>query len=38
VLPRDAVEAARAAATADGVETWVVGRVKAGSQGVRFTA
>ncbi len=38
VLPQDAVEAARAAASADGIETWVMGRVMAGAQGVRFTS
>ena len=38
VLPEDAVTAARAAARADGVETWVMGRIEAGSHGVRFIA
>lgn len=38
VLPEGAVEAARSAAAADGVETWVMGRVVAGRRGVRFTA
>jgi len=38
VLPQDAVEAARRAAESDGVETWVIGRVMAGAQGVRFTS
>jgi len=37
VLPADAVPAAQAAATADGVATWVMGRIVAGSRGVRFT-
>jgi phosphoribosylformylglycinamidine cyclo-ligase len=36
VLPADAVAAARAAATADGVATWVLGEVRAGTTGVRF--
>jgi phosphoribosylformylglycinamidine cyclo-ligase len=38
VLPEDAVAAAQAAARADGIETWVMGRIEAGSHGVRFTA
>jgi phosphoribosylaminoimidazole (AIR) synthetase len=38
VLPEDAVAAAQAAAKADGVATWVMGRIEAGSHGVRFTA
>ncbi len=37
VLPEDGVAAARAAARADGIETWVIGRIEAGSHGVRFT-
>ena len=37
VLPEDGVAAARAAAGADGIETWVIGRIEAGSHGVRFT-
>jgi len=36
VLPPDAVAAARAAATADGVPTWVMGEIQRGSQAVRF--
>jgi phosphoribosylformylglycinamidine cyclo-ligase len=35
-LPPDAVGAAQAAATADGVGTWVMGDVRAGTTGVRF--
>ncbi len=38
VLPQEAVVAAQAAAAADGVKTWVMGRVEAGTQRVRFTA
>jgi phosphoribosylformylglycinamidine cyclo-ligase len=37
VLPEEAVAAAGSAAAADGVATWVMGRVEAGPQGVRFT-
>jgi len=37
VLPEGAVPGAAAAAAADGVATWVMGRVEAGPQGVRFT-
>ena len=37
VLPEGAVPAAEAAAAADGVATWVMGRVEAGPPGVRFT-
>ena len=36
VLPSDAVEAARAAAAADGVTTWVMGEIQPGSRSVRF--
>jgi phosphoribosylformylglycinamidine cyclo-ligase len=36
VLPADAVDPARAAARADGVETWVMGEVRRGEPGVRF--
>jgi phosphoribosylformylglycinamidine cyclo-ligase len=36
VLPPDAVDAARAAAWADGVTTWVMGEIQAGSRSVRF--
>lgn len=36
VLPADAVGAAQAAASADGVGTWVMGEVRAGTTGVRF--
>jgi phosphoribosylformylglycinamidine cyclo-ligase len=36
VLPPDAVAAARAAAAADGVPTWVMGEIQRGSQAVRF--
>ena len=35
-LPADAVDAARSAATAAGVETWVIGSVRAGAVGVKF--
>ena len=38
LLPQDAVSVAQAAATADGVETWVMGRIASGPRGVRFTA
>jgi phosphoribosylformylglycinamidine cyclo-ligase len=38
ILPQDAVGAAQAAAAADGVRTWVMGRVAAGPHRVRFTA
>ncbi|HMU62242.1 MAG TPA: phosphoribosylformylglycinamidine cyclo-ligase [Gemmatimonadales bacterium] len=37
VLPEGALSAAEAAAAADGVPTWVMGRIEAGPQGVRFT-
>jgi phosphoribosylaminoimidazole (AIR) synthetase len=36
VLPPDAVDAARAAASADGVTTWVMGEIQADSRSVRF--
>jgi phosphoribosylformylglycinamidine cyclo-ligase len=36
VLPADAVDSARAAARADGVETWVMGEVRRGEPAVRF--
>lgn len=36
VLPADAVVAAQAAAQAAGVETWVIGDVRAGARDVRF--
>ncbi len=36
VLPADAVGAAQAAGAADGVSTWVMGEVRAGTTGVRF--
>jgi phosphoribosylformylglycinamidine cyclo-ligase len=36
VLHPDAVAAAQAAATADGVPTWVIGDIRQGSQAVRF--
>jgi phosphoribosylformylglycinamidine cyclo-ligase len=36
VLPADAVVAAQAAAQAAGVETWVIGDVRAGTRDVRF--
>jgi len=36
ILPPDAVAAARAAAHADGVATWIMGDVRRGSRGVRF--
>lgn len=38
VLPKHDVDAARAAATADGVATWVIGEVRAGPTEVRFSA
>lgn len=38
VLPASAVDAATAAASADGVDSWVMGRVAAGTRGVRFTS
>ena len=38
VLPADAVGSAQAAARAAGVDTWIAGRVQAGSRGVRFGA
>lgn len=37
VLPADAVPAARDAASADGVATWVMGEVRRGDRGVRFS-
>jgi phosphoribosylformylglycinamidine cyclo-ligase len=36
VLPPDAVRAAQAAASADGVTTWVMGEIQRGSRSVRF--
>ncbi|HEY3012962.1 MAG TPA: phosphoribosylformylglycinamidine cyclo-ligase [Gemmatimonadales bacterium] len=36
VLPPDAVAAAQAAATSDGVTTWVMGEIQRGSRTVRF--
>lgn len=36
VLPPDAVRAAQAAASADGVTTWVMGEIQTGSRSVRF--
>jgi phosphoribosylformylglycinamidine cyclo-ligase len=36
VLPADAVAAAQAAATADGVATWLMGEIRRGSRSVRF--
>ena len=36
VLPPDAVEVARSAASADGVTTWVMGEIQAGNRSVRF--
>jgi phosphoribosylformylglycinamidine cyclo-ligase len=36
-VPPGEVEGVRAAATAAGVPTWVVGEVRAGARGVRFT-
>ncbi len=36
VLPPDAVAAARAAAEADGVPTWIMGEVRRGQRAVRF--
>ena len=36
VLPPDAVAAARAAAAADGVATWIMGDVRSGPRAVRF--
>jgi phosphoribosylformylglycinamidine cyclo-ligase len=36
VLPPDAVGAAQAAASADGVTTWVMGEIQRGSRAVRF--
>jgi phosphoribosylaminoimidazole (AIR) synthetase len=36
VLPPDAVRAAQAAASADGVTTWVMGEIERGSRSVRF--
>ena len=37
VLPPDALAAARAAAAADGVATWIMGDVRSGPRAVRFT-
>jgi phosphoribosylformylglycinamidine cyclo-ligase len=37
VVPPGSVDAVRAAAASDRVETWVIGEVRAGTQGVRFT-
>jgi phosphoribosylformylglycinamidine cyclo-ligase len=36
VLPPDAVTAAQAAASADGVTSWVMGEIQRGSRSVRF--
>jgi phosphoribosylformylglycinamidine cyclo-ligase len=36
VLPADAVPAARAAASADGVATWIIGEIRRGDPAVRF--
>jgi phosphoribosylaminoimidazole (AIR) synthetase len=36
VLPPDALGAAQAAASADGVTTWVMGEIQRGSKAVRF--
>lgn len=36
VLPADQVSAAQRAASADGIASWVIGRVEAGPAGVRF--
>lgn len=36
VLPRDVIEAVRAAGTAVGVDTWVIGQVATGERSVRF--
>jgi phosphoribosylformylglycinamidine cyclo-ligase len=36
VLPPDAVSAAQAAASANGVNTWLMGEIRRGSQSVRF--
>lgn len=36
-LPAADVAAAQAAATADGVHTWVIGEIRSGAPGVRFT-
>jgi phosphoribosylformylglycinamidine cyclo-ligase len=38
VVPPDAVDAVRGAAEAAAVPTWIVGEVRSGSRGVRFTA
>jgi phosphoribosylformylglycinamidine cyclo-ligase len=38
VLPKDAVSAAEARARAQGVRTWVLGEIRRGPTGVRFTA
>jgi phosphoribosylformylglycinamidine cyclo-ligase len=37
VLPAEAVPAARAAALADGVDTWTMGEIRPGAQAVRFS-
>ena len=37
VLPQDAVPAAQDAARAEGVPTWVLGEIRRGPNGVRFT-
>ena len=37
VLPADAVAAVRAAAAADGVDTWIMGEIRRGDRAVRFT-
>jgi phosphoribosylformylglycinamidine cyclo-ligase len=38
VLPKDAVSAAEASARAHGVRTWLLGEIRRGPTGVRFTA
>jgi phosphoribosylformylglycinamidine cyclo-ligase len=38
VLPESGLAAATAAAASDGVATWTIGRVAAGTRGVRFTS
>jgi phosphoribosylformylglycinamidine cyclo-ligase len=38
VLPKDAVSAAEASARAQGVRTWLLGEIRRGPTGVRFTA
>jgi phosphoribosylaminoimidazole (AIR) synthetase len=37
-LPRSDVDAARQAARAAGIATWVLGEVRAGGRNVRFTS